>query len=104
VLTQLPLAIGVGYVLSVVSLIVVIRFGIWSSLALTIIGTIVAVTVGGDVLAKTILWLIAFPAWPMNADSPGRYAYAAIITLFFAAITSRAVRWLLRTRALRPTD
>ncbi|MER0070585.1 hypothetical protein ABRP93_05555 [Corynebacterium sp. KPL2850] len=103
VLTQLPLAIGVGYVLTVVSLIVVIRFGIWSSLALTIIGTIVSVTVGGDVLAKTVLWLIAFPAWPMNADSPGRLAAAAMMTLLFAGITSWAARLLLRTRALRPT-
>jgi len=104
VLAQLPLAIGVGYVLTVVSLIVVIRFGIWSSLALTIVGTIVSVTVGGDILAKTVLWLVAFPAWPMNADSPGRYACAAIMTLLFAAITSWAARRLLRTRALRPTD
>ncbi len=104
VLTQLPLAVGVGYVLTVISLIVVIRFGIWSSLALTIVGTIVSVTVGGDVLAKTVLWLVAFPAWPMNADSPGRYACAAIMTLLFAAITSWAARRLLRTRALRPTD
>ncbi|WP_244262172.1 hypothetical protein [Corynebacterium accolens] len=104
VLAQLPLTIGVGYVLAVVSLIMVIRFGIWSSLVLTIIGTIVSVTVGGDVLAKTVLWLVAFPAWPMNADSPGRYACAAIMTLLFAAITSWAARRLLRTRALRPTD
>lgn len=104
VLAQLPLTIGVGYVLSAVSLIMVIRFGIWSSLVLTIIGTIVSVTVGGDVLAKTVLWLVAFPAWPMNADSPGRYACAAIMTLLFAAITSWAARRLLRTRALRPTD
>lgn len=101
---QLPLAIGVGYVLTVISLIVVIRFGIWSSLALTIVGTIVSVTVGGDVLAKTVLWLVAFPAWPMNEDSPGRYACAAIMPLLFAAITSWAARRLLRTRALRPTD
>lgn len=104
VLAQLPLTIGVGYVLAVVSLIMVIRFGIWSSLVLTIIGTIVSVTVGGDVLAKTVLWLVAFPAWPMNADSPGRYACAAIMTLLFATITSWTARRLLRTRALRPTD
>ena len=104
VLAQLPLTIGVGYVLAAVSLIMVIRFGIWSSLVLTIIGTIVSVTVGGDVLAKTVLWLVAFPAWPMNADSPGRYACAAIMTLLLAASTSRAARRLLRTRALRPTD
>ncbi|WP_284796769.1 hypothetical protein QP936_004255 [Corynebacterium rhinophilum] len=103
VLAQLPLAVGVGYVLTVISLIVVIRFGIWSSLALTIVGIIVSVTVGGDVLAKTVLWLIAFPAWPMNADSPVRYAAAAMMTLLFAAITSWAARRLLRTRALRPT-
>lgn len=104
VLAQLPLAIGVGYVLTVVSLIVVIRCGIWSSLALTIIGTIVSMTIGGDVLAKTVLWLVAFPAWPMNADSPGRYAGVAMMTLLFATITSWAARRLLRTRALRPTD
>ena len=103
VLAQLPLAIGVGYVLTVLSLIVMIRFGIFSSLALTVIGTIVSLAVGGDVLAKTVLWLVAFPAWPMNADSPGRYAGAALVTLLFAAISSWAARSLLRTRALQPT-
>lgn len=60
-------------------------------------------TIGGDVLAKTALWLVAFPAWPLNADSPGRYACAAVVTLLFAAISYWAARRLLRTRALRPS-
>ena len=49
-----------------------------SAVALTIVGTIVSVTLGVDVLAKTYLWLVAFSAWPMNADSPARYLVTAL--------------------------
>lgn len=100
---QLPLAVGVGFAITVVSLVIVLLFGILSALAFTIVGTIVSVTLGGDVLAKTFLWLLAFPAWPMNADSPGRYTVAALLTLLIAVASSWASARLLRTTALRPT-
>ena len=98
---QLPLAVGVGFAITVVSLVIVLLFGILSALAFTIVGTIVSVTLGGDVLAKTFLWLLAFPAWPMNADSPGRYTVAALLTLLIAVAGSWASARLLRTTALR---
>ena len=99
---QLPLAVGVGFAITVVSLVIVLLLGILSALAFTIVGTIVSVTLGGDVLAKTFLWLLAFPVWPMNADSPGRYTVAALLTLLIAVAGSWASARLLRTTALRP--
>ena len=101
---QLPLAIGVGYVISVFSLLIVIRLGIMSGLALCIVCTIISVTLGGDVLARTPLWLIAFPAWPMNADSPARYILATVLTGIFATAGTWMVIRLLKTKALRPAN
>ena len=101
---QLPLAIGVGYVISVFSLLIVIRLGIMSGLALCIVCTIVSVTLGGDVLARTPLWLIAFPAWPMNADSPARYILATVLIGIFATAGTWMVIRLLKTKALRPAN
>ena len=94
---------GVGFAITVVSLVIVLLLGILSALAFTIVGTIVSVTLGGDVLAKTFLWLLAFPTWPMNADSPGRYTVAALLTLLIAVAGSWASARSLRTTALRTT-
>ena len=104
VLGRLPLAVGVGFSIAVISLCIVVRFGIISALALTIMGSIVSVTLGGDVLAKTYLWLIAFSAWPINADTPARYVVAAFLTLLIAAVGSWTAKQLLRTKALQPMD
>ena len=104
VLGRLPLAVGVGFSIAVISLCIVVRFGIISALALTIMGTIVSATLGGDVLAKTYLWLIAFSAWPINANTPARYAVAAFLTLLIAAVGSWTAKRLLQTKALQPMD
>lgn len=101
---QLPLAVGVGFAITVVSLVIVLLLGILSALAFTIVGTIVSVTLGGDVLARTPLWLIAFPAWPMNADSPARYILAAALTGIFATAGTWMVMRLLKTKALQPAS
>ena len=101
---QLPLAVGVGFAITVVSLVIVLLLGILSALAFTIVGTIVSVTLGGDVLARTPLWLIAFPAWPMNADSPARYILAAVLTGIFATAGTWMVMRLLKTKALQPAN
>ena len=101
---QLPLAVGVGFAITVVSLVIVLLLGILSALAFTIVGTIVSVTLGGDVLARTPLWLIAFPAWPMNADSPARYILAAALTGIFTTAGTWMVMRLLKTKALQPAS
>ena len=93
-----------GFSIAVISLCIVVRFGIISALALTIMGSIISVTLGGDVLAKTYLWLIAFSAWPINADTPARYVVAAFLTLLIAAVGSWTAKQLLRTKALQPMD
>ncbi|WP_232745226.1 hypothetical protein [Corynebacterium sp. HMSC076G08] len=98
--SALPLAVGVGYVIAAVSLILVIRFGTVSAIALTIIGTIVSVTLGGDVLADTGLWVLAFPAWPLVAHSPLRYAVAVVLAAVLGVAATLRARHLLHTRAL----
>ena len=96
----LPLAVGVGYVIAAVSLILVIRFGTMSAIALAIVGTIVSVTLGGDVLADTGLWVLAFPAWPLVAHSPLRYAVAVLLAAVLGVAATLRARHLLHTRAL----
>ncbi|WP_227485730.1 hypothetical protein [Corynebacterium aurimucosum] len=98
--SALPLAVGVGYVIAAVSLILVIRFGSVSAIALTIVGTIVSVTLGGDVLADTGLWVLAFPAWPLVAHSPLRYAVAVVLAAVLGVAATLRARHLLHTRAL----
>ena len=101
-LSAFPLAVGVGFVIAAVSLVLVIRFGTVSAIALTIVGTIVSVTLGGDILAETSLWLLAFPAWPLVAHSPLRYAIAMALTAVLCVVAALLARRLLHTRALSP--
>ena len=95
------LACGVGYVVASVSLAVTIRFGIVPAIALTIVGTILSLTLGGDILAQTPLWLVALPAWPLLATSPARLATAALLTLLLGSSLSWCNHKLLTTQALR---
>ena len=99
----LLLSMGVGYVIAVLSLILRIRFGATSSIALTTVGTVVSATLGGDVLADTYLWLLAFPAWPVLATSPVRYAIAAASTLVLSVAVTQGARHVLRSLALLRT-
>lgn len=101
-LPAFPLTVGVGFAIAAVSLILVIRLGIVSAIALTIVGTIVSITLGGDVLAETGLWLLAFPAWPLIALSPMRYAIAVALTAVLCVIAVLLARHLLHTSALSP--
>lgn len=84
-LPAFPLTVGVGFAIAAVSLILVVRLGIVSAIALSIVGTIVSVTLGGDVLADTGLWILAFPAWPLVAYSSLRYAIAMTLTVVLCA-------------------
>ncbi|MGV0351065.1 hypothetical protein ACUY2G_09140 [Corynebacterium guaraldiae] len=101
-LPAFPLTVGVGFAIAAVSLILVVRLGIVSAIALSIVGTIVSVTLGGDVLADTGLWILAFPAWPLVAYSSLRYAIAMTLTVVLCAAAALLARRLLHTRALSP--
>ena len=101
-LPAFPLTVGVGFAIAAVSLVLVVRLGIVSAIALSIVGTIVSVTLGGDVLADTGLWILAFPAWPLVAYSSLRYAIAMTLTVVLCAAAALLARRLLHTRALSP--
>ncbi|MFD1718542.1 hypothetical protein [Georgenia deserti] len=73
-----------------------VRFGVGWALGATVILTTVGITLGGDVLADTWLWILGPTAWPLSADTPQRFMIAALIASAFAVLT-----WLLSTRAMR---
>ncbi|GAA1177575.1 ABC-2 family transporter protein [Corynebacterium glaucum] len=73
--------------LALLALIITARFGVAWALAATIVWTVFSLTIGGDVLASTPLWILAVPAWPEVADTTVRFAIAltAAVALFVAA-------------------
>jgi ABC-2 type transport system permease protein len=73
-----------------------VRFGAGWALGSVAILTIIGVTVGGDVLADTWLWILGPTAWPLSADTPQRFLVAALTGSAFAVLTA-----LLSTRAMR---
>jgi len=73
-----------------------VRYGVGWALGATVIIMILGITLGGDILADTWLWILGPTAWPLTADTPARLALAAMIGLLIAAAT-----WLLSGRALR---
>ncbi|EEW50832.1 hypothetical protein HMPREF0290_0558 [Corynebacterium efficiens YS-314] len=82
-----------GVFLVLVSTALCIRFGPGVSIAATVIWTIVSATLGGDVLADTILWVVAVPAWPETATSTGRWVFA-VVTHMVCAVPG--VMWVRR--------
>ena len=52
------------------------RFGVAWTLAATLVWTALSVTIGGDVLAGSWLWVLAVPAWAETATTPLRAAVA----------------------------
>lgn len=77
-----------GTILTFLSAIICIRFGSGAAIAWTIFVTVLAATLGGDVLAETALWIVALPAWPVIANTQIRFwiAIAMQIPLFAIAI------------------
>jgi len=63
-----------------------VRWGTAVTLALSIILTIFSATIGGDVLADSLLWIVALPAWPDIAASTARFFVALFLGLIFIAI------------------
>lgn len=66
------------------------------ALAATIVWTVFSVTIGGDVLASTPLWVLAVPAWPEVADTTVRFGIA-----FITGVALLAAAWAGAGRALK---
>lgn len=65
-----------GMVIINSSLTAAVKFGYGAALALIILGTIISLTLGGDVLSDTSLWFLAVSAWPEISLSEHRFVYA----------------------------
>lgn len=82
-----------GIFLTMVSTALCVRFGSGVAIAATVLWTVVSATLGGDVLAETVLWLVAVPSWPETADTAGRFAIAVVLQgLFIIAGTFWVIR------------
>ncbi|WJZ01875.1 hypothetical protein [Corynebacterium freiburgense] len=86
----------VGTTLLCLALALTVRFGPGASIAAMVFWTIIAITLGGDVLAETFLWIIAFPVWPELASTLARF----LIALPLAVLTTLG-SWYLLMRTLR---
>ncbi|WP_143340369.1 hypothetical protein [Corynebacterium sp. NML 120412] len=62
--------------LALTALHITVRFGVAWTLAATLVWTVLSVTIGGDVLAGSWLWVLAVPAWAETATTPLRAAVA----------------------------
>lgn len=76
---RLLLILLTGGAMTFISLTITARWGVGWALALTLFATIFSVTIGGDVLAESALWIIAPTAWPETATTFIRFAIAAIV-------------------------
>ena len=76
---RLLLSVLIGGAVAFFSLAVTIRWGVGWALALTLVMTIFSVTIGGDVLAESALWIIAPTAWLETATTPTRFAIASAL-------------------------
>ena len=98
---RLLLAVLIGGAMAFFSLAVTVRWGVGWALAWTLFVTIFSVTIGGDVLAQSALWIIAPTAWPETATTPLRSAVAAVLGLALAVGSWAAARWQLSRDPLR---
>lgn len=80
------LALVTTLLIFLVALLCMVRWGTAVTLALSIILTIFSATIGGDVLADSLLWIVALPAWPDIATSTARFFVALFLGLIFIAI------------------
>ena len=87
-LVQCVLWILTGTTLLFVSFLLLIRFGVGASLAAMILWTIIALTIGGDVLAETQLWVIPFSAWGAIVPGTPREPIALVVSLVLVAVSS----------------
>ncbi len=84
---QLLLWILTGTVMALLSLALVVRSGPGMALGISVVWTVLAITLAGDVLATTKLWIFSLPAWAASAVGSGRVTTAVIIcTILIAAL------------------
>lgn len=79
VLRSAVLSVLVGTVLVLVATALCARVGTGAAVAATVLWTVVSLTLGGDVLADTVLWILAVPAWPLTALGAGRTGVALVL-------------------------
>lgn len=92
---RLLLAVLIGGAMALFSLAVTARWGVGWALGWTLFATIFSVTIGGDVLAESALWVIAPTAWPETATTVARFAIACVAgALLFAGSAGLAHRQL----------
>lgn len=93
---RLLLATLIGGAVVFLSLAVTVRWGVGWTLALTLAVTIFSATIGGDVLAKSALWVIAPTAWPETATTYPRFITAVGLGLVFLVSSAATAHWQLQ--------
>lgn len=88
-------------VLTLASLAVTVRFGVMWALAATVLTTIISVTIGGDVLASSALWIVAVPAWPETATGSRVWVAFAVGAVLLACAIAALRRLLAGTHPAR---
>lgn len=86
--SQLLLWSLTGTTLLFFSFLMLIRFGAGASLTVMILWTIVALTIGGDALAKTQLWIIPFSSWGDIAAGTPREPVALVVSSILLILVS----------------
>lgn len=87
----------VGGIVILISTQLVLRTGAATAISAVLFMVILSVLVGGDVLAQTMLWVFAFPAWPESATTPLRLTIAGILgTVMLLVLWMRTQRLLER--------
>lgn len=76
-----------------------VRYGSGWALGAVVVVAVVSATFGGDVLADTWMWLLGPAAWPLSADTPGRFVTACALGALVAL-----AGWALSLRALRTAE
>lgn len=83
---RVALWILIGTALAGIALALAIRFGPAAPIAALVVWTIVGITLGGDVLSETYLWLLAVTAWPEIGLSAQRLPVALILAVGLAMV------------------
>lgn len=86
------LSVLTGAVLVFVSTALCVRVGTATAVAATTVWTVVSLTLGGDVLADTGLWIIALPSWPETALSGGRSLVALAVLTGLSVVSAAWAR------------
>lgn len=78
------------------ALALVMRLGSGAVLVAGLVMTVFSLVIGGDVLADTPLWVVAFTAWPAIVHSTSQFLIALCLTAWVIVITGLLLRRSLR--------